>query len=227
MEEAQILPVNLELWVVFLKLPILFFILTKLLNWTFFFNKKQAVQSVCLPCSLKEQKKLTNCQLYLLKRHPYGEQGNHLHDVELQKPPDKLLNFCEDVGETSGQNQQSVHDQTPLTGHQLHWKTEGETKNRGRLVISVWKRQVTTESTWIVCGVTGYLLLWAWRATFVFRIFIIIKQLLLFCIRVWHLSQWNVPLPEKLENIRRRKRPRSRPMENLCGWWVCVLFNIL
>lgn len=61
--------------------------------------------------------------VYLFEWNPHGEEGHHLEDVELQKPPEKHLNLCESVREASGQHQQPVHHQAPLTGHQPHWAT--------------------------------------------------------------------------------------------------------
>ena len=43
--------------------------------------------------------------LYLIKSNPHREEGHHFEDVELQKPPEKNLNFGETVREPSGQNQ--------------------------------------------------------------------------------------------------------------------------
>lgn len=43
--------------------------------------------------------------LYLVKSNPHREEGHHFEDVELQKPPEKHLNFGEAVREPSGQNQ--------------------------------------------------------------------------------------------------------------------------
>lgn len=62
----------------------------------------------------------THKHLYLFKCDPHREEGYHLEDVELQKPPEKHLNLGENVREPSGQNQQPVHHQAPLTGYQLH-----------------------------------------------------------------------------------------------------------
>lgn len=42
---------------------------------------------------------------YLFEGDPYSEEGHHLEDVTLQKPPEKLLNCGENVRESSGKIQ--------------------------------------------------------------------------------------------------------------------------
>lgn len=68
-------------------------------------------------------------RMYLFQCNPNGGEGNHLEDVELQEPPEKLLDLRQDVREPSGQDQQPVCHQSPLTGPQsLCWSGRGRTK---------------------------------------------------------------------------------------------------
>lgn len=56
---------------------------------------------------------------YLFQCNPHRGEGHHLENVELQQPPEKLLDLRQDVGEPSGQDQQPVCHQSPLTWPQL------------------------------------------------------------------------------------------------------------